>query len=222
MPEVQFYFMELLEKQVIAPSINQLRFKKPAGFTFAAGQFVQCKITLPEGEYLRSYSISSTPDAPYLELCIKYLPGGKASNYFDTLAVGEKALLSGPRGRFVVSNTSFPKYFIATGTGMAPVMPMVETAEAVDVLFGVRTEADIFWLDRLQKVRERTVPCTTRITLSKPEESWTGLRGRVIEHLQIVPDGEYYVCGSVEMVKDVRTALLEKGVNTKSIHFEIF
>lgn len=229
MPGQTFYSVTLLAKAVLAKDIFELRFTKPVGFDFVAGQFVQFRV--PDGEkfVLRSYSISSISTDPYLEFCIKVLPDGKASAWFAHMAVGSTAELGVPRGMFVVDQaTEAPSYYIATGTGMAPVMSMVTTAAAADrlataeVLFGVRSEEDLFWVDRLRSLETDGNPLRVHITLSRPSESWDGLRGRVTDHVKIDSTGHYYICGNIEMVKDIRAKLLAGGVPTKHIHFEIF
>lgn len=225
MIESKFFTVRLLKKQIIAQNIWELQFEKPAGFLFKAGQFVQFKIPSSEGVVLRSYSISSAPTANYLEFCIKYLPDGKASQFFDALGVGDAVTFSGSKGLFILpKELSVKKYFIATGTGFAPIMSILEDEMMGEsnLLFGVRTEEDLFWLERLNKLKEKKVDFNYRLTLSRPSESWTGLKGRVSDHLEFDSDAHYYICGNVEMVKDVRGWLIGKGLNTKSIHFEIF
>lgn len=222
-----FYTISLIEKESPARQIVVLRFSKPEVFTFAAGQFVQVRV--PEGEkfVLRSYSISSTPNDPYLELCVKILPEGKASALFDGLKIGESVEISAPRGVFVVKPDHHNrKVFVATGTGIAPVVSMLlenaPNAGARELLFGVRSQADLFWQERFAALASRDSNFHYAITLSRPEGEWNGLTGRVIDHVSVDTAADYYICGNVDMVKDVRAKLLAGGVNTKSIHLEIF
>jgi ferredoxin-NADP reductase len=228
MPEQVFHTIRLLTKKTIARNVIELRFTKPEGFLFTPGQFVQCRIPDGDKQVLRSYSLSSTPDKEYLELCVKVLPGGKASAFFDALPIDGEAWVSSAKGMFVMKPEHQPKkYFVATGTGLAPIMSMVEslpygTTQKSEVLFGVRHQADVFWVDRLAEVAKNNPSFTYQTTLSQPEEPFDALRGRVTEHVLADTAGEYYICGNVEMVKEVRTILLEKGVSPKALHFEIF
>lgn len=222
-----FQTVKFIEKQTVARQIVILRFTKPTGFSFIPGQFVQVRV--PEGDQfvLRSYSLSSTPNDPYLELCVKILPGGKASALFASLRVGETVAISAARGFFVVKpEHARRKIFIATGTGIAPVISMIEGSTEVDqvatLVFGARNEEDLFWVERLEKIKQRQAHFEYTIALSQPSLSWPGKQGRVTAYLPIETSGEYYLCGSADMVKDVRQVLLAQGVNTKSIHLEIF
>ena len=234
MPESTFFSTKHLAKQMISRDIMELRFERPAGFSFLAGQFVQFKIPTANEGVLRPYSISSAPANDYLEFCLKILPDGKASQYFVHLAVGENTSISEAKGVFICRPEHVAsKMCIATGAGVAPIISMIEdrlknSDDEVGLLFGVRTPDDIFWLKRLEALQDQFKNFSFKLTVSRPDESWTGLGGRVTAHLtnlertDLERSTEYYICGSVEMVKDVRALLLQKGVNTKSVHFEIF
>ncbi len=223
-----FYTTKLISKTMLNHDIMILVFERPEGFIFTAGQFVQFEVPQPNGPVLRSYSISSHPNEPQLEFCTKIIPGGKASEYFKTLAVGESAQITVAKGVFVCEqDVCTQKVFIATGVGIAPIMSMLakqaESKDTLRLVFGVRNEQDIFWMDRLEKIKFKNKRFNYTVTLSQPTDTWAGERGWVSKHLpSFSGEVSYYICGSVEMVKDVRTLLLHSGVNTKNIHFEIF
>lgn len=250
MAERIFHTTQLLSKTVVADQVIVLQFVKPEGFQFQPGQFLQFRVPEGEGFVLRSYSISSAPHDLYLEFCIKILEAGKGSTFFSQLKVGHSAQVSDPRGLFTVKPEHLSsKVFIATGTGLAPVMSMItslaykqvsqpvhtlqssgvsgttieKTAlmvrlDHLELLFGVRTEADLFWIDRFENIPA----LKHRATISRPVGSWDGLVGRVTDHLTPDVSAEYYICGNLEMVKDIRSALTAAGVPLKQIHFEIF
>src|SRR3954468_16595048 len=120
MAEQQFTTIKLTHKITIATDVIELRFERPTNFVFKAGQFVQFRVFEGATSILRSYSISSTPAAPYLEFFVKIVPDGKASQFFAKLNVGEMAEIGMPKGVFVVSESDRPKIFVVTGTGLAP------------------------------------------------------------------------------------------------------
>lgn len=222
-----FQTVKLIAKQTPARQIVILRFTKPAGFSFAPGQFVQ--VRLPEGEKFaeRSFSLSSIPGDGYLELCVKILPGGLASAFFERISPGEAIELSGARGFFVVKpSPARRKIFVATGAGIAPVMSMIRGGlrpdDAATLLFGVRSEEDLFWTERFERIKRDRAHFDYAVILSQPGPEWTGKKGRVTAHLSVDLSADYYLCGGAEMVRDVRRILLAQGMNTKSIHLEIF
>ena len=224
------YSIQLLEKKQLATNIYELRFTKPDGFDFQAGQFVQCVV--PDGDKMttRSYSLAGTSTDADLLFCVKILPGGVASAFFKQLQVGDTMAIRGPLGRFVCSDEARAHVFIATGVGLAPIMGIIEdelknkkTDKEIRLLFGVRSEQDVFWLDRLDALQAAFSTFSYTCTLSRPNGSWKGISGRVTDHL----DGhdsahDFYICGNPDMVMDVRKRLTERGVSAKQIHFEIF
>ncbi|MSU75466.1 MAG: hypothetical protein EXS55_03060 [Candidatus Magasanikbacteria bacterium] len=225
-----FFTTALLHKKMLSQDIMELRFERPVNFTFLAGQFVQFQVPFQGSTLLRPYSMSSALQDEYLEFCVKILPEGKASKLFLALMSGDAVHISSAQGVFICrSDHRSKKMFIATGTGLAPIISMIEDRleragnEKLSLLFGVRFPEDVFWTDRLDEIQGSYNNFKYQLTLSRPSDVWAGLRGRVSEHLSHLPhEAEYYICGSVEMVKNVRSLLIAHGVDTKSIHFEIF
>ena len=222
--------VKLLKKTEIADHVFELRFEKPEGFEFQAGQFVQ--FLFPDGGKMtpRSYSISSTPADDFLEFCVRFLENGLASSHFAAMNEGDEIEMKGPQGRFLCNPDATHHVYVATGAGMAPIMGMIrdelehnKSGAPIDLLFGVRAQKDIFWTDRLEMLSNQHENFNYRITLSQPEEGWDGLEGRVTAHLD--PFGtecHVYLCGSGAMVMDVRKAMIAKGCSPKQMHFEIF
>ncbi len=231
MGEQKFYTTKVVAKETVAHDVIELRVTKPVGFVFRPGQFVQWQVPTPEGVVTRSYSISSIPEAPYLEFCLKLVPEGKASKLAVGLERGDTIVIGEAKGVFVCEKgRRTQKVFIATGVGLAPIASMIEdildkrATETVNLVFGVRYQEDIFWKNRLDNWKLQLSHFNYLLTVSRATDEWTGLRGHVTNHLEslINKETDYYICGNIEMVKDARKKLIEQGVNTKSIHFEIF
>jgi len=120
---------------------------------------------------------------------------------------------------------------VATGAGIAPIMSIInnqldkkQNTQKIILLFGVRSQEDIFFVNYLEKLN-KYLNFSYQITLSRPDENgeWTGLRGRVTDHIEGDFVGhQIYLCGNATMVKDVREILINKKVEPKQIHFEIF
>ncbi|MEK7084493.1 MAG: FAD-dependent oxidoreductase [Patescibacteria group bacterium] len=233
--EINEFSLTLAKKETLARDLLALFFERTKNFSFRGGQFVQfhIPIELPHDPpfVLRSYSIASTPQDTMLEFCVKLLPNGKASRYFADMQIGEIVTMEGPRGRFVIDGTVLEHVFIATGAGLAPIMGMIrdelenkKTTASLHLLFGVRTEEDIFWINRLEKLSHEYRNFSFQITLSQPDDSWKGLCGRVTAHLTppFSLSAAWYLCGSLDMVKDARHMLTDAGISNEKIRFEIF
>ena len=232
-PLTMSYIATLKQKTYLTPDILELHFEKPADFIYQAGQFVQW--TVPDGtsgRILRPFSLSSAPADDELEFLLKVLPDGRASTYAANLRIGDNLRLEEPKGKFIIETAKPHLYFIATGAGLAPIMAMMrdelqnkKTDAEVRLLFGVRSEDDIFWADRLESLRSRYTNFSYTITLSqpKPNNGWSGLRGRVTDHvLHHLVNHQFFLCGNAAMVKDMRQLLIGNGIEAAQIHFEIF
>jgi NAD(P)H-flavin reductase len=158
------------------------------------------------------------------------VPNGKGSTFLNKLELMQEVTIRGPEGRFITLPEHEPyKIFIATGAGMAPIMSMIsnevenEKNKKLYLLFGIRSEEDVFWLERFEHLKSEYEHFDFNITLSRPSEKWAGWQGRVTAHLpEVTETANYYLCGSLEMVKEVRALLTSQRVLTKNIHFEIF
>lgn len=232
MQEIAKFKVKLVKKEPLTSDVLALTFTKPAGLAYQAGQFMQWAVADGDKIILRPYSLSSAPADETIEFCVKVLPEGKASALALTLTVGDEMELAGPRGVFVSRQTDSSLYLVATGVGLAPIMGIIKdelankkTEAEVRLLFGVRSEADIFWQNRLAALKSGYENFSYQITLSQPKTGggWSGLRGRVTDHiLHHLVHHEFFLCGNAAMVKDVRQILLENGVAAGQIHFEIF
>ena len=226
MGSLDYYKIRLLKKTQLTPNVFVYSFTKPPEFTHLPGQFVKLRFELGSSLIERSYSITSRPESAELEFCIKMVPNGAASSVLLNYSVGDTIQVSEACGNFSSTKYHGNKYFISTGVGLAPFISMLEAEpNGQDKLFliqGVGEESGIFWQDRLDNIKTQNSNFSYLLSVSRPGNNWHGPVGRVTEHLIIDKNSCYFVCGRVEMVKEVRKILIESGVNTKSIHFEIF
>lgn len=198
---------------------------------YKAGQFFMLEVVDEAGKVNRSYSVSSAPSSKNgFSLCVKLLPDGRGSKVLRELTVGDTANFMAPFGHFVLADSPKPILMIATGTGLAPYMGMLPTlfeqgfAWPITLIFGVRHEEDLFYVEELRAWEAAHPNFKAVITVSQPSETWTGEKGRVTEHLNGFDwqNVQVYICGNGDMVKTVKTFMDEKGVPKLDIHLEQF
>lgn len=218
----------------LSQSVRELSLAPTQGpLAFAPGQWVNLYVDAAGTRLKRAYSIANGPGAAHIDLSVTHVDGGAASPLLHTCAIGQEFEIDGPHGMFTRSATerAEPALFVATGTGLAPFRSMLQEELAgaggapITVLFGCRTAADILWRDEFEQLAVQSGRLSLVVTLSKPDESWTGLTGYVQSHLAaLVPKlgkPRVYACGLTRMVSEVRRVLKEDlGYDRKRIHSE--
>lgn len=230
------YAVACTAKKLIAHEVYEVSFTKPEGFAFRGGQFVLFDVPHPDDPaniQTRAFSLASAPDEDTLLFVIKLVAGGRASRWIEEkVEEGAEVVMKGPFGNFTLDRAAPHDYlFIATSTGVAPFRSQIlEAAGAgdarrMDLVFGVRAESDLFWMDEMRRIAETYPSVFLHVALSSPSESWKGHRGRVQTLVpQIIADfsqKSVYVCGNPDMTKEVKQlALAEWGIDRKSLHVE--
>jgi benzoate/toluate 1,2-dioxygenase reductase subunit len=201
---------------------------------FRPGQFMQ--FSVPGVGALRSYSPSSTnQNHPKMEFLIRLIPGGVMSTYLDEQAEVDQVLtLSGPYGAFFLreEHKRAPHIFVAGGTGLAPILSMIDTLRQSSGLkpkmllsFGCATPEALFSLDDIQ-LREQWLPTLeTRICVSEgaQEGQYLGNPVSPLTEADVTdPNTVAYLCGPQPMIDAATTRLLELGVKAENIFAEQF
>ncbi|WP_407335816.1 benzoate 1,2-dioxygenase electron transfer component BenC [Dietzia kunjamensis] len=198
---------------------------------FLPGQYVN--ISVPGTDQTRSYSFSTGADSRHLSFLIKYASGGAMSEYLaQRCAVGDRLELTGPMGSFFLRESSRPLLLLAGGTGLAPVLSILETLAAartadrpVHLIYGTSFDTDVVYTDLLDEFTTRIPGMTWDLVVADPATTHpnsgyvTGLIRP--EHLH---DGttDIYLCGPPPMVEAVRGFLDDEGLQVTHFYYEKF
>ncbi len=211
------------------------------GVDFIAGQYMQLespKYGKVKQSVSRAYSISSNPiNKNELQLIIRQVPEGICTTYVHKhLKEGDKANLTGPFGSFTLKDTGNDIFFIAGGSGKAPIKSMVEYIKTAGInrrivyFFGARTMADLYLTDYFFDF-EKTLPDFTYVPiLSQPDKfcksDWCGKSGYINdylkEYLRDPSKTEAYLCGSPGMITSIEKSLLQLGIPKSNIDYDSF
>jgi CDP-4-dehydro-6-deoxyglucose reductase len=211
-----------------------LRLPPGSAFRFLAGQHVD--VTSPAG-VRRSYSIASAAAAHgKVELHVRRVDGGHFSDYwFGAACANDLLRFEGPRGTFFLRPVAgLDVVFLATGTGIAPILSMLAQLAAtpdgkprsVALYWGGRHEQD-HYVDPVPVLPGlRYVP-----VVSRGGERWQGARGHVQDVLLAdvalgrapsLAGSAVYACGSEAMIHDARRVLADAGLPSRRFHFDAF
>jgi ferredoxin-NADP reductase len=233
-----------------------------ASFPFVSGQFVSAVAEDAKGKMqTRAYSMASAVNGNRFELCVNRVEEGFFSNHLadlPDLPIGSTIQIHGPHGHFVLQQPITDSILIATGTGIAPMRSYTQwlfpekgpdRSEGKDIwlVYGTRYESDIYYHEEFEALAARKPNFHYLTTLSRAQDSWSGLRGYVQEHVarivekraarlglslpQPAPDAAIpaaelkfdiyaYICGLNNMVSSVRERLAGFGWHKKQIVFE--
>ena len=217
----------------------RLAIQPPGSFSFRSGQFVVLRIP-PYGSTrfatFRPFSLASSPGRPdMLELDIRRVRGGVATTYiFDHLKPGEALSLAGPYGDFWLRESERELIFIAGGSGMAPILSILEDAADRGIarravfFFGARSRADLFHIERIESLRRRLPDFRFVPALSSPApgDDWSGERGLITEaldrNIQSAANAAAYLCGSPAMINACVSMLASKGIPESQVFYDKF
>ena len=200
--------------------------EKPKELNFKAGQFMMIHCNGKE----KPFSIGSHPSEKTLDFLIKVHQNGKITPKLCNLKKGSPLKISGPYGTFIVKSTLDKEiFFIASGTGISPFRAMVKEAlknnsdKKITLIFGFRN--DFYYKKEFEKLEQEYSNFNLIPSCSAPKKTWKGKTGRVTEHIKEIiksPDyKEVYICGMPEMVKTVKTMLIDEiGLKTEQVHVE--
>ena len=204
--------MRLLHLQT--PRSNRLR--------FLAGQSVSLALSGGPGA---SHPVASCPcDDRNLQFHIRRRPGDAfAERVFDGLKVADTVRIEGPRGAFVLDETTHrPLIFIACETGFAPIKSLIEHAMALDAaetlhLYWIASGRGGHYLDNLCRSWSdaldnfRYAPLTADSALPD-EAAMKGALRRVLQDHPRLEDCDVYVAGPGPFANATETLLLEGGL----------
>lgn len=190
------------------------------GAQFEAGQFVELEI--PETGLKRAYSLANTSNwEGRLECLIRLQAQGQFSSWLRQAQVGDALIVHGPQGAFGLNANSLrPRWFVAGGTGLAPMLSMLRhIAEFQDLqptrlYFGVNRPEELFCLDELAELKALLPQFKPTVCVWKPEANWQGFSGTPIDALAqdlakepSLPD--LYLCGPPALI-DAAEALASR------------
>jgi ferredoxin-NADP reductase len=184
----------------------------------SAGQHVVVEVEIDGRRLHRSFSLSSapTPDRR-IRITVKRQPGAHVSGWLhDHVSVGDVLRLSAPSGHFRVPQGAEPLLLVSAGSGITPLMSIVEDLQArgdrrpVVFIHCCRTRADFIFGDRLRQLAQVWPPLDLRVHCSAQA-------GRFDAQAlaRALPDFQRYqalVCGPRGLTDDIEALYRAAGV----------
>jgi p-cymene monooxygenase electron transfer component len=235
----QSFTGRILEQTPLTHDILHVRVDLDRPMSFIAGQYA--KFTAPDGTRARSYSFAEPPTpggSQSVSFFVRRIPGGMFTEaLFRGLFADSTLHIEGPHGAFYLREDAGPIICVAGGSGLAPILSMLEDAARRSVsrpcllLFGARTIRDLYALERIETLGTRWAGPFSYLPVLSHEpagDAWTGARGLVTEFVAEAMPGvdsgslSAYLCGPPGMIDAAIARLRGRGVAISSIVYDKF
>ncbi|MDF1581853.1 MAG: 2Fe-2S iron-sulfur cluster binding domain-containing protein [Methyloprofundus sp.] len=228
---------EIVELEQVSSNVTKLGLKRADGekqIKLDSGQYYDLEI--PGTQTTRSYSPANIENNKgEMEFLIRILDDGQFSNFLKNDAkVGQSINVKGPSGIFgLVANGFTPRYFVAGGTGLAPILSMVRfmhewgEPQPCTIYFGSTFEQEVFYVEELTQLASEMDNLTVKICVWKATDSWQGEKGSVVDVLKkdleaLATKPDLYLCGPPGMVDATYTVCEQVGIAKDKIYLEKF
>ncbi|MGH7812893.1 MAG: ferredoxin--NADP reductase [Candidatus Binataceae bacterium] len=198
---------------------------------FVPGQFISMSIPLGDETRSRAYSIASSSDEPGpLEICFNRVPDGRGVEWLFNRTVGDPIEFTGPFGTFTLGNAPEAEtVFIAEGTAIAPIRPMLKRARAgpahpkMQLLYGASDEAHILYREEFATMVQANSNLSFD-TIIAPGDSLYDRLCEIADTRWIKSDSDrtrnFYLCGIGAGVIRLRDRLRAAGYDRRAVHYE--
>lgn len=235
-----FHLGELVDCRQVAHATLAVQVKRPAGFDFRPGQYVD--VTIPEPRYsdglgpIRSFSIASAPDAERLEFVMRMRPSAFKRSLVE-LVPGTPLILEGPFPDLELeAEPERERVLLAGGVGVAPFLSLLRDRATTGaplnavLFYSNRRPEDAAFLDELVALARaidgfRFVPTMTAMASSSTP--WDGETRRIglpllQRELPSLAGPSWFIVGSPEFVSGTRSTLWAASVPPRDIALELY
>lgn len=218
------------------PDIKSIRFEKPHGFSYHAGQYVLLTLIVTPGNnsdrMKKPFTLSSSPTEDFLEIT-KKLTGHPFSNALADLKPDDKVTIDGPFGKFTFQGECDNIGMLSGGIGITPLRSMIkysidkQLGANIILIYSNRDEKDIAFRDELEEVKKENPNIQVIETITRPGPDWKGVSGRINAEMieKFIPDYRsrtFFTCGPIKMVEAMVSILREMEIPEEQIKKENF
>jgi len=203
-------------------------------FTYSTGQFLTFKFSIEGKDYVRSYSLSSSPflNEP-LQTSVKRVKGGVVSNYMiDYIKEGDEILSQKPLGSFF----NLPKTLTAqnyilfgAGIGITPLFAILKTVlssnlcQKVFLIYSNKNTDDIIYKEELHQWEQNHLD-TFKIQHILSQRDGRLDSQKLSDILKSIPinNSLFYLCGPKNYMNTITEHLVNHKYSLNHIHKEDF
>ncbi len=228
--EVKILPTRINSLRLFSEDVMQVKLRLPptSNLFFLEGQFVDI---IGQNSIRRSYSIASISSNKELTLLIKKVEHGEFSDYwFNEANTNDLLRIEGPKGTFFLRDRNKSLVFLATGTGIAPIISILDGLDSnpdfnqtknISLFWGNRVQQGFFWRPNFKKINVDFYPI-----ISRKDDNWSGEVGYVQDVALRISDNvqeiNVYACGASEMIDSAKTSFIRAGLREKDFYSDAF
>ena len=196
---------------------------------FVPGQFISISLALENETRVRPYTVASNPEErDAIEICFNQVPGGVGVRYLFERKVGDELQFTGPFGAFTMDRVPEAEcVFIAEGTAIAPIRPMVRRALGVasrpplSLLYAAPDSEHLLYREEIEQWSAAGVNFAPLLApaselydrlIAETQRRWVDADSDRRRH--------FYVCGVGKGVLALRDLLRGAGYERRAVHYE--
>ncbi|MCF6347265.1 MAG: ferredoxin--NADP reductase [Flavobacteriaceae bacterium] len=240
----RFYKLSVKEIQQETENAVSILFEIPENlqqkFSFIPGQYITIKKELNGEEIRRAYSICSSKKSNTIRIGVKAVDKGTFSIYATTdLKEGDVLEVSPPEGRFLLNPDNDDQNYLAfvAGSGITPVLSMIKSVLEADtnskfvLVYGNKSPNESMFKSEIDQLKASYPERLFVYYIFSVIYNENTLFGRIdastvnyiIKNKHKGTDfDEFFLCGPENMIDTVKKDLLDKGIASENIHFELF
>jgi ferredoxin-NADP reductase len=190
------------------------------------GQFISILIPLGDEIRRRAYSIASMQGG-LIEVCFNQVAGGRGVGWLFERAPGDAVEFMGPFGNFTLdAPPQTETIFIAEGTTIAPILPMLRVAQWAShapmfLLYAASDRAHILYSGELEALASRDT--NFRFETLITDNIYDRLHAEVTRSWIDADTNrarQFYICGVGKGVIGIRDLLRGSGYERRAVHYE--
>ncbi|MCV2401997.1 NO-inducible flavohemoprotein [Marinomonas sp. C2222] len=206
---------------------------------YKAGQYLGIKIKPKDNEFeeIRQYSLSTTANQETYRISVKRESTGQIagimSNYLhDQVNVSDTIEAMPPAGDFCFEDKQQPVVLISGGVGLTPMQAVLDTlakqqyAQPVHYLHACPKASHHSFKEHVNNLKS-SLDLNIQTWYEQLDDDQEGVfEGQMV--LEPIKDslpletGDYYLCGPIGFMMNVKQQLLSLGVSGERIHYEVF
>ncbi len=211
------YDLNLIERNNVAENTIELIFTKPNDYDFKIGQYTFLDVsnkTENKNITTRALSIASHPDENILRFVMRISDSDFKTRCLE-MKKGDSATVTQANGNFNFKFSDKEIVFLISGIGITPIIPMLMELEKnnyqgkVSLFYSNRTLAKTTYHEKLQDFNIKNYNYNPVFTGIQPRINIDLLK----EKLDDIYNAYYYIIGTSEFIKTMKTLLEENHIN---------